>query len=254
MKRIFWSIADNNNIKYFEMMKNSFKKFNPNEELILFDQNAVMATGDKDIFYRATPYFTKRLMEQGYDEVCKLDADQIITSNLDHIFEGDFDLAGVFNSNPREDKVNPIRLWDINPFSYLNCGFVVMRSKEFVDHWLNLCMSDHFGNYQYREQDLLNIMVFYGNYKIKFLDQGSKWHGLISKSYWSQIIKGIAEGKNHIAEEILLLPKNEEWPIDETKQIVCLHWAGGNQPNKMTDLNIRFSPEVAKYLQELIKP
>lgn len=239
MKRVYWSIADNNNLPYFKAMATSFKAIHPNEELVLFGQNEVRQTGDPDIFYRATPYFTKILMDQGYDEVCKLDADQIITGNLDHIWEGEFDLAGVFNSNPKEDVINPIRLLDINPFYYLNCGFVVMRSKEFVDHWLTLCTSDHFRNYQYREQDLLNIMVFYGNYKVKFLDESNKFHGLVSKGFWNKI---------ELRGEKLVLPKGE-FP-QEDKEIVCIHVAGGNNPTKMR-LGPYFKPEVLKYMEGL---
>ena len=52
MKRIYWSIADKNNLKYFEMMKNSFRKFHPNDELRLFGEKELSAIEDSQIFYR----------------------------------------------------------------------------------------------------------------------------------------------------------------------------------------------------------
>lgn len=247
MKRCFFTIADQNNLKYYEILKNSLAKFT-SDPLILIDEEKIKQLGDPHFFYRATPIIAKALLKD-YDAICKIDADTIITGNLDHIWEGEFDVATVKNSNPKEDKLNPIRLLDIHPLSYINCGFVVMKSKAFINHWLGLCMSGHFNNYQYREQDLLNLMVFYmsesfgGPYKIKFLDDDNKWHGLVHKGYWPKIV---------LKENKLILPKNEEWPTDEDKEIVAIHWAGGNVA-KM-NYRLHFQPDVCKRLDELIKP
>ena len=263
MKRAFFIPADNNNLKYANMLANSLKKFHPSEEIILFNEDQVKATGDPHFWYRATPALAKTLFDQGFDEVCKLDADTVITGNLDHIWEGDFDVAVVNNSNPREDKVYPVRLWNINPMAYVNCGFVVMKSKQFVDHWMGLCYSEHFQFYQYKEQDLLNIMVFYqsklvgGNYKVRFLDKSDKWHGLISKGYWPEITINTTHTCtekicSHNFQPELILRRNEEWPIDQDKKIVAIHFAGGNQPGKM-NFKLHFKPEVVKRLEELVK-
>lgn len=245
MKRAFFSIADNNNLPYFEMLKNSLRKFDAKTDFFLFGENDIRSTRDTEIFYRATPYFAKKLFEQGYTEVCKLDADQIILGNLDHIWEGDFDLAVVNNSNPKEFQTYPVSVWDINPLAYVNAGFVVMKSQEFIDHWLNLCYSEHFKSYQMREQDLLNILVFYGNYTVKFLDNSDKWHGLISKKY-------TPSAKLDVAKRVILT-KNAEWPQDQDKQIVAFHWGGGaNAPDKMK-YRLVFSEEVSDYIETLIK-
>ena len=247
MKCAYFTIADNNNLPYYEKLKSSLAKFT-SDPLILIDDPKIKQLGDPHFFYRATPIIAKALLKD-YDMVCKLDSDQIITGNLDHIWEGEFDVAVVKNSNPKEDKLNPIRLLDIHPLSYANCGFVVMKSKPFVEHWLKLCMSDHFNNFQYREQDLLNIMIFYmgeafgGAYKVKFLDDGDSFHGLASKGYWPNIV---LRGKE------LFLPPTDGYP-DKEKQIRAVHWAGGNQPGKM-NFRLHFSPEVVKRLEYLAKP
>ena len=248
MKRCYFCVADRNNTQYYEGLKNSLAKFTK-DPLILIDDAKIQQLGDPNFFYRATPIIASALLRE-YDEVCKLDADQIILGNLDHIWEGDFDVAVVKNSNPKEDASYPVRLLDVSPAAYVNCGFVVMRSKLFVEHWLKLCMSGHFNNYQYREQDLLNIMVFYmsnqfgGPYKVRHLDDENKFHGLVFKQYEPQV--ELRDGK-------LVLPKSNEWPLDGDKEVVCWHVAGGNTPNKM-NYKIRFSEEVSKYIDTLVKP
>ena len=246
MKKAFFTIADKNNLQYYEKLKNSLNKFHPDIPLILIDEEKMRKYADIDFYYRATPIIASGLLEE-YDAVCKLDADQIITGSLDHIWDGDFDVAVVNNSNPREDATYPIRFLNIHPYSYVNCGFVVMKSKPFVKHWLGLCKSEHFINYQYREQDLLNLMIFYmdqrfgGPYGVRFLDTEESFHGLASKGYWPNIE---LKGKD------LILPKGEEWP-DKDKKIVCLHWAGGNVGKMNYRLN--FKPDVVKRLDELVK-
>jgi hypothetical protein len=245
-KVIAVSIADANNLKYFEMMKNSLRKFHTEEELplALIGPEQLKLNPDPSFFYRATPMLGNQFLNvEGYDTVIKLDADQVITGKLNHLWEGEFDVAVVQNSNPREMKKSPVQVWDILPPDYVNCGLVVMRSKEFVKHWLDLCFSPHFDRYQMREQDLLNILVYYGNYKVKLLDNSNKWSGLISKGYWLNI---------ELKDDKLILPKNDEWPTDEDKEIVCLHWAGGNTPNKM-NFNTAFKEDVAKWLNKLTK-
>ena len=120
-------------------------------------------------------------------------------------------------------------------------------------------MSDHFLNFQYREQDLLNFMVFYmsepfgGQWKVRHLDDDNKWHGLVWKGYEPMV--ELRKYSPKVGKEIqhLILPQsNENWP-DEDKEVVVWHVAGGNMLNKM-NYRLRFKPEVVKYLDKLVKP
>ena len=229
----------------FDLLKNSFKKFHPNDDFILFSDDDIKQTNDNMIFYRAAPYFARKLFDAGYTEVCKLDADTIVLGNLDHIWESDYDVAVVNNANPKEFKTYPVSVWDIDPLAYVNAGFVVMKSERFINHWLSLCYSPHFNNYQMKEQDLLNILVFYGDYKVKLLDASNKWHGLIARQY--EPIAKLIDNK-------VILEKDENWPKDESKQIVAWTTAGGhNAPHKMK-YNLFFNTEVSAYIDKLIKP
>jgi len=225
-KRIFFTIADNNNLVHYEKLKNSLNKFHPDIELRLFDQKFVESLGDPKFYYRATPILAMKLFNEGYDQVCKLDADQIITGSLSDIWDGDYDASCVLN-----DPTYPIACWDIHP--YFNCGLVVLKSKEFVLHWFRLCQSEHFDRYQMREQDLLNILASdYMNYKIRNLDEGINIYGESAKPLW------------HTTEL-----KGNDLMIGDRKLCV-IHLGGGQtKPNIRT----RFTEEVVNKIGELIK-
>ncbi len=241
-KVIAFCPADKNNLKMFEGLENSLRKFHSEKELPLklIGPQELESIQDPMKFYKMTPLIAKELLKE-YETVIKLDADQIITGDISHVWEGEFDIACVNNSNPREMKALTVTVWDLHPLTYLNCGFVVMKSQKFVDHWWNLCNSEHFDSYQYKEQDLLNIMCFYGDYNVKLLDMGEKWHGLISKGYWPSIKM---EGDK------MILPASGEWPQKGDREIVCIHVAGGNDPNK-GNLKIRFQKEVYERIKWL---
>lgn len=243
MRKIAFTIADDNNLKYLEMFKKSLRKFHSKEELPLREVTGAELQGylqkDPQFFYRATPILAKELTE--YDCVIKFDCDQIVTGDLSALWEGNFDVGVVNNSNPREMKDVLVSVWNVHPLAYANCGLVVMKSKRFIDHWFNQCFKDHFNVYQYREQDLLNILIQYGDYIVKRFDEGDSYYGLASKGYWPQVE---LDGKQ------LILRKNEEWPQESDKYIKVLHWAGGNV-DKM-NYQIRFQPEVIKRLDEIV--
>jgi len=262
MKKIVaFTIADNKNIEFARRLRNSLRKFHSEEELplIVVTQDQVQAQNDPDFYYRATPKIASQLLKE-YETVIKLDADQIIFGPLSYTWEGEFDVAVVQNSNPKDTKDYTVAVWDIDSLSYVNAGFVVMKSKKFVDHWNRLCHGPVFPHYQMREQDLLNIMVFYGDYNVKFLDQGPKWHGLISKKWEPEMIlnedysDGFGEGPDRNERKIipkLILPKNGVWPANEDKEIIVVHFAGGNNSAK-GKYKIMFNEEVSKHIDWLI--
>ena len=243
-KPVFFTVADDNNRKFAEMMEHSLKKFHPDIPLIVYGQKELDAIPDPQKFYKMTPLVGRLLLHE-YNPVIKLDCDQVITGSLSHVIEDEtYDVGVVLNSNPREVKKFVVQVWDINPFIYYNCGFVAMRSLEFVEHWWKLCMSQHFPVYQYREQDFLNILCHYGNYNVKCFDYSDKFHGLASSSYWNHI--ELKEGK-------LILPPQPDGFPDSEKEIRVLHFAGGqqNNANKMR-FDGQFTPEVAKHLKGLV--
>ena len=226
-KRIYFTIATKNYDNDYQNLEKSFRKFHPNDELIRFSDDSI--PNDPEFFFRATPYFAKQLFYKGYTEVCHLDADQIILDSLEGIWEGDFDVATVLNS-----PALPLRIWDIGV--YYNNGLNVFKNKEFVEHWLKLCHTPHFQNYQYREQDLLTILCSdYFNYKVRCLDLDDKIYGELAKPLWAQ---AVVEG-----DKVMI----------QGKQLVVVHFGGGASDPSKGNFRIRFQEPVVKLIERLIK-
>lgn len=232
-KRVAFCPADNNNLKFFNQLEKSLRKFHSEEQLPLlrFDN----PSNDPLFWYRATPILARELLKE-YETVIKLDADQIICSDISDIWNKTdyFDVGVVMN-----DPTYPISLWDISGGinaldRYYNNGLVVLRSKEFVEHWYRLCFSRHFDNYQFREQDLLNLLCSdYFNYKVKWLEE-KDFYGEQAKPYWA---------KCRLEENRIIFDNHE---------LKVIHFGGGNAPNK-GNYRIRFQPKIVKRIEWLIK-
>lgn len=154
---------------------------------------------DPMFFYRATPILAEPLLDE-YELVLKLDADQLILGDLSYVLDTqDYDVATVINANRMDFQyygwVELGRI-GIAPMDYFNCGLVAMRSKKFVHNWLVDCFSVQFDRMQYREQDILNIFCYFGNYNVRCLDhpdllaknKNVGWWGIIGKSEWNRAI------------------------------------------------------------------
>lgn len=235
-----FTIADQNNLKFYEGLKNSLSKFHNDVELVLVGPEVLSKNKDPLFFYRATPTIGLQLLEE-YETVVKIDADSVICSRLDEAWNSDFDIGVVLNSNPREMKKLIVTVFDIEPIKYLNCGFVVMKNKKFVEKWLELCRSPHFDHYQYKEQDILNLMCEFGGWKTKVLDGENGFYGLSGKGYWSDCV---------LKDDKIMLPKNEEWNQKDV-QIKVIHYAGGNDPQKGNH-KLYFSDEVCQKIDQLL--
>jgi hypothetical protein len=249
-----FSIADEKNKPFAIMMENSLRKFHPDIDyhLIEGDELKDYLKLDPHFFYRATPIIAERYIKD-YDLVLKLDADQIITGDLSYIFNTkDYDVGTVLNWN----RIDPqqygyVQGWGILPPEYVNCGLVAMRSERFVHHWKVLCETEQFNRLQYKEQDLLNILVFYGNYNVRCFDLGDKpanyfsWHGLVSKGEWNRAIF-----KNNE----IIVPKGEgERPFpDKDITLKVLHWGGGNNNPEKMQYRTRFNEDIVTRLDYLV--
>lgn len=232
MKKAFYVLATGKFKEYYQKLEKSFKHFNPTEELILFEEKDL--PNDPQIYYRSAPYFAKKLFNDGYDAVVKLDTDQIITGNLSHLWDIEADVGTVLN-----DPSLPIKVWDIS--TYANNGLVVIKNKDFIDHWGKLCYSSHFNSYQYREQDLLSILTSdYFNYKVIWLDiYFNKVHGEWAKPFWP---KTFIENNKIYANT----PRGK-------KELVVVHFGGGHNAGDKMNYRIRFPEPVIKFIDNILK-
>lgn len=257
MKRIAFTIADENNMQLANNMINSLRKFHSEEELpvhiVSGEELQNYLKQDPHFFYRATPIMAKKFMEEGYDYVLKLDADQIIMGDLDYVLNSEgWEVGTVINVN----RVDPPKFGWIGLFSlvapqeYFNCGLVAMKSKEFVDHWHSLCFSQYFERMPYREQGFLNLLTHFGTYKVKCFDHYDKiydygaWHGLLAKGEGMRM--KLVDGK-------VILPRGEDddqgYP-DRDVEIKVYHFAGGGYDSK--NHRIYFPEELINHIDWLI--
>ncbi len=183
IKTCAFTIADAKNLPWAKMMEKSFHHFHPDIPLIIYGDKEIAEVGmhPSQFFYLATPYYARKLIKE-YDQVLKLDADQIITAPLEILDSPEnFDVGVVYNWT-RDRISETIKVWDVTPQGYFNNGFVVFRNADLIEHIWKLCNERYFSNYQFREQDMLNIVCYYGDYKVKPIDVGDSWYGLRSKS------------------------------------------------------------------------
>ncbi len=244
MKTCLFTIADEKNLKWAKMCEKSFKHFHPDIPFIIYGDKEIKETGIPvpHFFYLSTPYYARKLIKE-YDQVVKIDSDSLVTAPLE-ILENpeDFDVGVVFNWN-REPYSNQVKVWDITPQGYFNNGFVVFRNAELIEHIWKLCNEKFFTNYQFREQDMLNIVCYYGNYKVKPIDRGDSWYGLISKSEWNKAI--MKDG--HI-----VIPKGKDLFPERDKILRVCHYAGGDAGVKM-NYRISFNDACSEYIDSLLK-
>lgn len=244
-KAVMFTVADSQNLPYAKMLANSLRKFHSEEELplLIYSPDEKTLQKDPDFFYRQKPHFAKELIKD-YDLVIGADADQIITGDLNHILNDEsYDIGGVINWNRIDPQLyGLVQVWDINPSRYLNCGLVAMRSKQFIDHWWELCTSEHFDVYQYKEQDLLNILAWYCQYKVKVFDWEDTFNGLISKGEWPRV---------ELEKDQLILDPDAQGFPERRKIIKVLHWAGGSGADKM-NYRIGFNDAVIERLDYLV--
>lgn len=257
---IFYTVAGNDeNMQYARMMVNSLRKFHPDSEIRIFDAKDIEERGGMEQnYYKLTPLIARELITE-YKTVVRLDADQIILGDLNYILHMPYDIGTVLNYNRVDPQkfgligllsnapVNGTQRWLIEPTEYYNCGFVAMRSQDFVEHWWDMCNSKFYDRLQYREQDLLNYLCVFGGYNVLCFDHYNlkdkyyAWHGLISKGEWHRA---------ELRGDDIVLPKADNYPVEDTV-LKCIHWAAGGNEKKM-NYKTYFSPEVCKRIDYLV--
>lgn len=251
---LFVTIADENNKKYEIMLHNSFNKFHSDIDwyCVEGDELKRYLKDDPMFFYRSTPILGERFLSE-YELVVKIDADSIIVDELSYIWKTtDYDIGTVINWN----RVDPltygyVQAQGILPIEYMNCGLVAMRNSKFVHEWKINCFNVQFDRLQYKEQDLLNLMIYYGNWNIRCFDHGDgpanmhAWWGLISKGEWSRAI---------LVNNKIFIPKDTNTPPFPNKDIKLkvLHFAGGASNAEKMNYKTKFSEDIVKRLDYLV--
>jgi len=252
---VAFTVCDKNNEKYAEMLKNSLRKFHTEEELpLVIIKGEELLTYTKDdpmFFYRQKPIIGDGLLKE-YDLVIGLDCDQIVLGDISYIWKTkDYDVGTVLNYNRVDPpKFGYVQFQGVLPVEYMNCGLVSMRSERFVHDWKVLCFSQQFDRLQYKEQDLLNAMIFYGNWNVRCFDLGDgiakmkAWWGMISKGEWNRA---------ELRGDEIICPKglgDTPFPPDDMT-LKIIHPGGGNQANKM-NYATWFREDIVKRIDYLV--
>lgn len=264
---VVFTVADKNNLKYAVTMLTTLRKFHDWPAILYTDEidteklpditNLTVVDmkpllQDRMFFYRQKPILAEPLLDE-YELVIGLDADQLILGDLSYIKDtNDYDVGTVINWNRYDEKFYPpVSGWGIYPAEYFNCGLVALRSKKFAHHWNVLCHSIQFDRSQYKEQDMLNALCYYGNYNVRCFDHGdpvrkiNAWYGIVGKGEWN---RAIVKGND------IVVPQGFGTtpfpPADMTIKVA--HMAGGPE-GKKDNWGAFFSPEAMVRIQELIK-
>lgn len=269
---VFFAACDQENFPYAVMFWRSLTKFHkPSEiDMILYttesrpEELKKLPKGIKIIditekleldpmfWYRQKSVLSEPLLKD-YELAVGFDCDQLVLGSLDYILKTkDYDVATVLNYNkPDAEAYGVIGAQGIHPAEYFNCGLVAIRSEKFAHHWTVCNFSEQFNRLQYKEQDIYNILCYYGNYNVRCLDHGDgvagmqAWWGLFSKTYWFDAI--LKDGE-------VIVPKVEGDPLRTVDtQLTVIHWAGGKDGKKL-EWHTRFNDEVSAFMDTLVQP
>lgn len=248
---LFFTIADSNNLKYAKTLENSFRKFHKDIDfkIITGEELDGYLKDDKMFFYRATPILGEQFLKE-YDLVVKIDADSLVLGDISYIWKTkDYDIGTVINWNRYDPKrYGFVQFQGILPVEYMNCGLVAMRNEKFVHDWKMLCFTPQFDRLQFKEQDLLNAMIYYGNWNIRCFDHMDKiggneaWWGMIGKLEWSRA---------ELRGEKMVVPKGlgeTPFPPQDT-ELKIVHMGGGSVKEQW---GMFFKPEIMKRITYLI--
>jgi len=248
-KITFCTYVSDDKITYFGLLKMlaSFKKFHPDIPIYVLTNKHINAELKKlpmfNNFYYLNPVMSN-LLTSKYETVVHIDADCIVTDRLDEILQCDYDVAVVRNNSDKQTAgMGRPETADgkVDVYKYINCGLIASTKKQFWEEWIyrNIKLQN---KYRQHEQDIVNLMLAEGRYKVKILDSinTNLYYGVANaygtKSHWDSW------------KEITLEKDNKLYL--NNKLIKVLHHAGGFVQEKL-NIEELFSPEVSAHLKEL---
>ena len=160
---------------------NSFKRFHPDIDLIVFRQDWVDKVIDPEKKFmggavnwlNAKPVFAKVLVDK-YKCVVNIDADSIVLGRLDELFTDDYDVGSVVNMNDFENRA----IENITEEMYLQAGLIACRKPEFWDIWMQESLKNNW-KYKCAENDSMNIVIYnqLKDWKLKVFDKDNGYWG-----------------------------------------------------------------------------
>jgi hypothetical protein len=216
---------------------NSFKRFHPDVDLVVFRQDTVdKLFSKKNInWYQAKPYFAELLMDK-YDLVVNMDADHVVTGRMTEVFDNvDYEVGAPWNFNDYENA----SFENITEEMYLQAGIVASTKKDFWLAWQKA--NDVAMNYLRKENDILNLVVYnqMPELKLKIFDKEKNYYGC--KSLGREPLFYVEGDKLMCADPV----------TRKGEQVLAYHFARGGQFPKLDFANMPFTDEVKRWLYDL---
>ncbi len=225
----FFTFASDLYKPYADKMISSFNKFHHNTPIIFFGQRDIDAA-KKEGFEMGllAPYFGSMLSKE-YKTVVSIEADNVVCDVLWEIFESNYDVAIALNNY----KGAPgFFLPDVPPDIYANTGIVASTSERFWDLWKKM-NTKHASRYRFVEQDVVNNMLAFNDFDLKFLDKDKVFYSSSIRKVWDKL--ELKDGKLYCAKRL----------------VKVIHWAGGGTVKKFNWRERKFDPAVCDHLDYL---
>ena len=231
MKKVCWTAASD---RYYnpvgtQVMVNSFRKFHPDIDLVVFRQDIVDKIMRNGVtWYNAKPNFAERLFD--YDLIVNMDADHVVTGRMKEVFDNvDYDVACPTNLNDYEN----MSVENITKEMFLQGGLVASTNKDFWMKWMERNVDAM--NYRCRENDVMNLVIYNDmpQLKLKILDKEKDYYGCKSLN---------RELEFYLQEDKLMCRK---------EQVLCYHHAKGGHLPKLDFDQMPFTNEVRIWLKNL---
>jgi hypothetical protein len=249
MKTCFFTILQGNYASCIEyaLFEKSFKHFHPDIPLFV--------VGDKEIqelmnenpsldLYKIKATAAKLFYDE-YDLVVNIDADHFIFSRLDEILKGDFDVATPSNFNTYENVSLNIQSYKGNVYNiipelnYAQAGIVASTSKTFWKSYEKASLK-HANHMTCRDNDVLNLVLEFGDYNFKLLDGG--WDIVDPNRHSFYGCSSLMLEKTCVLENDI--------PCINGKPLKCYHVARGSAKPKFNEL---FNEDIVNWLHERLQ-
>ena len=224
----------------FVGFRNSFNRFHPDIDLIVYNRSDLMQRGLT--YYNGKATFGRELSEK-YDIVVNIDADHLIFERLEDILVGDYDVAcpSCFNAT---DNIVGIKVgsgmrgessnkWLISENEYLHAGLIASTSKQFWKHYEYLTLK-YYDRFFCFESDTLNLAAQLSDFKVKVLDGNFDYR---KNRQWY--------GSSHLGKESLFYIENNKI-MCEGKKVVTHHFGYGAGKKLYQDV---FRAEVSEFIK-----
>ncbi len=245
MKTCFYTICSDSHWKgcRADEFIQSFQRFHGIIPLVVFKQADI----DREFkehpelnFFNSKAHFA-RLLYNDYDLVVNMDIDHLVLGTLDSILKADYDVACPANYNTFSNAFLKIMSTGNNEYPlipethYFQGGLIASTKKKFWDDY-HFASMKHSQNLHYKENDVLNLVLAFNNYKTKYLDGAPVFRDADFHSYY---------GCASLGREKQVIVSGDGLTLDG-KPVKAYHFARSGI-NKIHPKEL-FTPEVVEFI------